>query len=443
MKPPQDRTMSNFSMKNVVSPERIQAMDRDNNTVDTDAGHISGPGKEEMFMFLIERLCHRQLSHPCPNVEMVLIIMQLCQDDSGTQLIPAAYESQMKKLSSVLMGLGGISVASEEPDRDLEKVLARGHQFAIEGRRFVPGQANQCHQNVARMYLDPEFRTARIATGYGLSVDGTWLQHSWLIHGGKIVETTVPFEVYYGCELSDDESILFCLSSSVGTPAVPECGVAASVQCNPLTGSSADGPSHSASQGSKAGESGTHLSPRSHASSTCGKLRGRLGSKCHDRKETTMSKKHVRKANKPVNIRIAAAEAIKSEPLYAAKPLAWFVGRLVKMAFTTSPERTEHMWVAVTGVEGESLVGTLGNDSLFGSNFRKGDRVVLDRTEIEAVDLTWEEWREEADALKAQDDYSNPKLGEPELGSGFEKAYQEGLTPRQALERWRLGAAQR
>ena len=45
----------------------------------------------------------------------------------------------------------------------------------------------------------------------------------------------------------------------------------------------------------------------------------------------------------------------------------------------------EHMCVVVTGVEGGGLVGELDNEPLFVEDMECGDRVVLDRTQIEVV----------------------------------------------------------
>ena len=149
-----------------------------------------------------------------------------------------------------------------------------------------------------------------------------------------------------------------------------------------------------------------------------------------------MSTEHDQKPESPTNIRLVHEDAIVPDSLYTKKPLHWFVGRNVKTSFQSADSRAEHMWVNVRGVEGDYLVGTLDNDPVWVNHLQHGDRVALRRTQIEAVDLTLGEWREEAAYLRARGDYFNSWLGYPKDGSGFEKAYEKGLTPRQALNRW-------
>lgn len=137
------------------------------------------------------------------------------------------------------------------------------------------------------------------------------------------------------------------------------------------------------------------------------------------------------------NARLVHEEAIKPDSLYTKKPLDWFLGRFVKIAFQSADSIAEHMWVKVTEVQDSNLVGSLDNDPVFVTHIGCGDRVVLSRVQIEAVDLTCEEWWEAVHVLRAQGDYFNSWRGFPKDGNGFEVAYGEGLTPRQALNRWR------
>lgn len=137
------------------------------------------------------------------------------------------------------------------------------------------------------------------------------------------------------------------------------------------------------------------------------------------------------------NIRLVPEEAIKPDSVYTKRPLVWFVGRLVKMAFQSTDSIPEHMWVKVTEIDGHNLVGTLANNPVSVTHLKYGDRVVLSRVQIEKVDLTYEEWWEEINMLRAQGDYFNSWRGLPTCCSEFELAYDEGLTPRQALIQWR------
>lgn len=141
--------------------------------------------------------------------------------------------------------------------------------------------------------------------------------------------------------------------------------------------------------------------------------------------------------NKDNNVRLVHETAYSPDPLYAKKPLGWYVGRHVKMAFQAADSRVEHMWIAVTGVEGDYLVGTVENDPYVVSHVKYGDKVSLSRTQVEAVAYSRDEWMAEAAHLAAQGDYFNRHRGSPtKPGSGFEQLFEIGMTPRQALKKW-------
>lgn len=67
-----------------------------------------------------------------------------------------------------------------------------------------------------------------------------------------------------------------------------------------------------------------------------------------------------------------------------------FVGRHVKIGFKTLSDpmvRVEHMWVKVKAIDVKAgkLVGNLANDPLFATHMKCGQRVTVNRDEIEAV----------------------------------------------------------
>lgn len=76
-------------------------------------------------------------------------------------------------------------------------------------------------------------------------------------------------------------------------------------------------------------------------------------------------------------------------PIQVDHPLASLVGRYVKKSFPCLPVSggpvREHMWVQVTDVHGDFLVGILSNDPVGACGFRNGDRVFVARGEIEDV----------------------------------------------------------
>lgn len=92
-----------------------------------------------------------------------------------------------------------------------------------------------------------------------------------------------------------------------------------------------------------------------------------------------------KKSEWPENVRLVLEDAIQPHRLYANKPMEWFVGRLVKKAFP-AVSGGEFMWVKVTHVEGEDLVGTLDNEPLMVEDIAYGDVVKLRKHQVLAVD---------------------------------------------------------
>lgn len=114
---------------------------------------------------------------------------------------------KIKPLRDKLLSIGGdFVVPMREPD--LKELLERGRLFSTDNIRLHE-MRYKCHVNVARLYHF-SFKGEKIATGWALSDDGLWRQHSWLMTSdGKIVETTEVRLTYYGVELTEEESHFF------------------------------------------------------------------------------------------------------------------------------------------------------------------------------------------------------------------------------------------
>ncbi len=83
------------------------------------------------------------------------------------------------------------------------------------------------------------------------------------------------------------------------------------------------------------------------------------------------------------NVRWIHAEcAATPSPEWTRKPLDWFVGKAVKMKFQSADSPVEQMWVVVTHVDDNDLVGTLKNEPVYVHHVAYGDRVVLNRTQV-------------------------------------------------------------
>lgn len=111
---------------------------------------------------------------------------------------------KMSGLKEILLGIGGWAVCIPHVEPDLEKILERGRKFP--GRsKSMKGQPSQCHSNSAACW-DENRELCRICTGYALSKDGMWRQHTWVYtNNGVVVETTEKRIQYYGFILTEDE----------------------------------------------------------------------------------------------------------------------------------------------------------------------------------------------------------------------------------------------
>ena len=116
-------------------------------------------------------------------------------------------EPKLEELRDKILELGGSEVNVTQREPHLDELLERGQVFYGKGSKRCPGEASQCHTNVAALWVHDR-KQIRIVTGYALSKDGLWRQHSWALDGrdNKVIETTIPRLLYYGVVLSDGEA---------------------------------------------------------------------------------------------------------------------------------------------------------------------------------------------------------------------------------------------
>ena len=111
-----------------------------------------------------------------------------------------------------LEDLGGKRVAWRGPDEDSHIIASRGQVFDGEST-MMRGEPRDCHGNTSVLWADG--KVDHIVTGYALSPDGVWRQHTWGLQGsGEIVETTVAREKYFGVVLTDEEAAKFAKANS-------------------------------------------------------------------------------------------------------------------------------------------------------------------------------------------------------------------------------------
>ena len=116
---------------------------------------------------------------------------------------------QMMPLKDRLLSFGGDSVCFPGIEEDLNKIMERGVLWDGSGAEMMRGLQSQCHANSANLWSNNQDKTV-IMTGYALSVDGMWRQHTWLVAFDDndcpyLVETTEYRVAYYGFAMTYDE----------------------------------------------------------------------------------------------------------------------------------------------------------------------------------------------------------------------------------------------
>lgn len=73
-------------------------------------------------------------------------------------------------------------------------------------------QESKCHANSAKLWAE-SLGTVKLMSGYALSNDGLWRQHSWVIDATGIVETTEVRDAYFGVELTLQDSVVMLVAN--------------------------------------------------------------------------------------------------------------------------------------------------------------------------------------------------------------------------------------
>jgi hypothetical protein len=115
--------------------------------------------------------------------------------------VATSRQPALRKLFEVLLGFGGdFVVAPQFPDLDLEELIASG--IVLGGPMLLKkGQASRCHENAAQLWKTRKHGMVGVGTGYALSADGLWRQHSWGILREGVLETTQERIKYFGLVL--------------------------------------------------------------------------------------------------------------------------------------------------------------------------------------------------------------------------------------------------
>lgn len=123
-------------------------------------------------------------------------------------------QPELERLKEVLLALGGeFLVAPPKADQDLLWLLERGFLMAGPIRLKIM-ESSSCHQNVSQVWKNRAIGIVGIATGYALSDDGLWRQHSWGLLRDGVLETTEARQKYFGILLQGKAADHFASANS-------------------------------------------------------------------------------------------------------------------------------------------------------------------------------------------------------------------------------------
>jgi hypothetical protein len=108
----------------------------------------------------------------------------------------------LKMILKKLTKYGGESI-SPQKNFDAMKIIQRG--VMCQGDvKLMKMEACQCHENSLELHLSNPSRYD-LYTGYGLSIDGMWREHSWVFDTKEkiIIETTMKRVLYFGFRMTD------------------------------------------------------------------------------------------------------------------------------------------------------------------------------------------------------------------------------------------------
>ena len=116
-------------------------------------------------------------------------------------------DERLFELREKLLSFGGESVCLPAYEEDIANILKYGQLWIGNNIKFMKGRPSQCHANSCELWENNK-DISRICTGYALSEDGMWRQHSWLVwhksRSNQIVETTVPRVLYFGFVMNEE-----------------------------------------------------------------------------------------------------------------------------------------------------------------------------------------------------------------------------------------------
>jgi len=119
-------------------------------------------------------------------------------------------DSRMQKLKMRMLDEIGAAVCINGFDEDTPALMIRGDFYLSEDAEFRKGENCRCHGNSAAIWKEDDERYC-IMTGYAMSNDAVWRQHSWVWdnENERIIETTEDRLLYYGFKMTHKECVYF------------------------------------------------------------------------------------------------------------------------------------------------------------------------------------------------------------------------------------------
>jgi hypothetical protein len=115
---------------------------------------------------------------------------------------------QLEPLKTRLLAIAGTAVVLPGHEPDLDYILNRGEVWRGYNAISRKGQPCHCHANSAELWERDKSLT--LCTGYAMTNDTVWRQHSWVLTPNNVViETTTPRLLYFGFRMTKREAQIF------------------------------------------------------------------------------------------------------------------------------------------------------------------------------------------------------------------------------------------
>lgn len=137
-------------------------------------------------------------------------------DEAGQAVLSEALESRASTPESRVYG--DFTQEQRDHDPNVAMIAARGVDMGASSSVRVLGVDGECHWNASNLYREGEVDT--IAIGYAYDPRVGWIQHTWGVKDGGVVETNPSSNptTYFGVQLTPIEADSFAAWTAVNEP---------------------------------------------------------------------------------------------------------------------------------------------------------------------------------------------------------------------------------